>query len=121
MYNIFVVNKANHSPTNNDFYIGRGSVLGNPYTSKKLDNTKALYQCSSKEESIERYEVYLRDKIESGDIVIMNEINYMLKHLKTSDINLVCYCKPNDCHGDVIKSYLLSTQINEVMKKLIKK
>ena len=24
------------------------------------------------------------------------------------DINLVCFCKPKACHGDVIKEYILN-------------
>jgi hypothetical protein len=30
---ITVVNKYKHTPTENDVYIGRGSALGNPFTS----------------------------------------------------------------------------------------
>ena len=65
---IEVVNKNSFTPDTEfsivpikEFYIGRGSVLGNPYTSKKLEDTKALFQCDSREESINKYEEYLLD------------------------------------------------------------
>ena len=119
--NIFVVNKSNHAPTNNDFYIGRGSVLGNPYTSKPLDNTKAIYQATSREDAIHSFRGYLNDNIETNDIPITNMIDSMLEALKTSHIYLVCYCKPLDCHGDEIHDHLFSKQVAEVMKNLTKK
>ncbi len=61
MYQIFVVNK--HKPTDRDVYIGRGSVLGNIFTSKELSKTKAEVQCSSREESVQRHMDYLEQKI----------------------------------------------------------
>jgi hypothetical protein len=33
---IHLVNKKDHTPTDKDFYIGGGSVFGNPFTSKDL-------------------------------------------------------------------------------------
>ena len=54
---IQVVNKYQHTPTDADVYIGRGSSLGNPFTgSKELANTKAEFQCSCREEAIASYE-----------------------------------------------------------------
>jgi len=116
---IKVVNKNNHIPTNNDFYIGRGSVLGNPYTSKKLDNTKATFQCSSREEAIDKYNTYLRGKIRRKDKEVMSVLNEMIEALKTSDINLLCYCKPKDCHGDIIQSCILKMISQSIMDKIL--
>lgn len=64
---IVVVNKHNHIESFFDYYIGRGSVLGNPFTSKPLDKTKAQYQCNTKEESVEKYKEYLINKINNKD------------------------------------------------------
>lgn len=105
---IRVVNKSKHSPTGNDIYIGRGSILGNPYTCKELSNTKALYQCSSREESIESYKIYLLDKISEKNIEICDIMNKIYKQALIGDVNLICYCKPNDCHGDIIKEIIES-------------
>lgn len=115
---IRVVNKSKHSPTNtDDVYIGRGSVLGNPYTgSKELSQTKALYQCESREQAIEEYRHYLDKKIEEKDVEICNLLNKLyLKALK-GDLNLVCYCKPKDCHGDYIKQVIEKKIIKNKLK-----
>ena len=104
---INVVNKYKHEPSNNDVYIGRGSPLGNPFTgSKKVENTKAAFQCSSREKAIEKYENYLRLAIYENDSYICNEMNRIWKMAKTGDVNLVCFCKPKACHGDIIKKLI---------------
>ena len=104
---INVVSKYKHEPSNNDVYIGRGSPLGNPFTgSKKVENTKAAFQCSSREEAIEKYEQYLRLAIYKNDSYICNEMNRIWKMAKTGDVNLVCFCKPKACHGDIIKKLI---------------
>lgn len=104
---IIVVNKYKHTPTNSDVYVGRGSVLGNPYTSIKNRNTLAEQQCDSREESINNFEIYLNEKIKKGNNKICDELNRIYKLSKENDnIYLVCFCKPKDCHGDIIKKVI---------------
>lgn len=107
---ILVVNKHKHQSTPNDVYIGRGSILGNPFTgSKNIKQTKALYQCSSREEAVEKYREYLLEKIKNKDKAICNELNRLYKKIKDGEtIYLVCFCKPKKCHGDVVRDVLLS-------------
>lgn len=100
---ITVVNKYKHIPTENDIYIGRGSILGNPFTSIKNRTTKAKYICDSREESVNSFDQYLARKIAEKDEVICNELN---KIYKMKEVNLVCFCKPKSCHGDVIKDVI---------------
>ena len=69
-----------------DVYIGRGSILGNPFTVKQYGRKKA----------IQKYKEYLLAKINSNEIS-----KEYLRSLK--DKKLGCYCKPLDCHGDIIK------------------
>jgi hypothetical protein len=102
---ITVVNKYKHTPTENDVYIGRGSVLGNPFTSIKDRQTKAEFVCESREESIERFKEYLLEKVASKDKAVCDELNRLFK---MDTVNLVCFCKPKSCHGDEIKSLLES-------------
>ncbi|ASV43378.1 hypothetical protein [Vibrio phage JSF12] len=65
-----------------DVYIGRGSPLGNPFSSYgRLENIR-LY-----------HKQYLPAMIESGRI----SLDY-LKSLKGK--RLGCHCKPQPCHGD---------------------
>ncbi len=77
---IRLVNKHHKKPY--DIYIGRGSIWGNPYEIGK-DGTR--------EEVINKYEVYIRNKPELLNLL------YTLK-----DKTLCCYCYPLPCHGDVL-------------------
>lgn len=115
MFNINVVNKSNHAPTYRDFYVGRGSVLGNPFTSQSLGNTKAEFQAANKEDAIKKYEDYLELLINSNDNIIIKIFNEMLDMLKEGDINLVCYCAPKRCHAEIIKNKLLAIMIQKLM------
>jgi len=91
-------------------YIGRGSVLGNPYTHKQ--GTKAEYVVGSVQEAVDSYERYLFDKVANKDRDTCNEMNRLYKYYKEhGELNLICYCKwkgHEPCHGDVIKNMLES-------------
>ena len=103
---IQVVNKKNHSPTVYDYYIARPSPLGNPYTHKP--NTKfGSIIVDSREEAINNYEDWLKHKILDGDEEIINELKNLMKFYKEKgEINLVCWCKPDSCHGDILKKFM---------------
>lgn len=104
---IKVVNKSKHKPTENDFYIGRGSVLGNPYHHKDSNHPQALYKVDTAEEAIEEFEAHMYRSIANGDPRICDELNRMfIAHTVGEDVNLVCYCNPDPCHGMVIKDFL---------------
>lgn len=92
-----VVNKKTHKPTAKDVYIGRPTVLGNPYTSKELDKTKAEYQCATPEESVLKYGHWLKAQVDLGNRQIMDALLAIPR-----DANLVCWCHPNPCHGDMV-------------------
>lgn len=103
---INVVNKYKTKNLKNVFYIGRGSILGNPFTHMDLEGTKASFKCESREEAIERYEQYLNEKIYQKDTVFLKELEKIKEMSKAGEVNLVCFCKPKSCHGDVIKKTL---------------
>ena len=104
--NIEVVNMKNHTPTPYDFYIGRPSAVGNPY-SHKPDSKLAEFIVPTRDKAIESYEKYMIDKIESVDEDFVSAINEMLYiYQDFGKLNLCCWCKPKSCHGDYIKSYL---------------
>lgn len=86
-----------------EFFIGRGSVLGNPYTSKPLENTKALFSCDNKKEAIDKYKIYLIEKINENDEEICSILQQIEKASEEGIAFLICYCKPSGCHGDFIK------------------
>jgi len=108
---IKVIHKKDKDKFDNVFYVGRGSVLGNPYTSIQGRETKAEFVVDSRKESIQCFKEYLLKKIEEKDekiCVTMNEI-YTLS--LQGNVYLACYCKPKSCHGDIIKE-IVESKIN---------
>lgn len=77
-----VVNKYKHKKTDNDVYIGRGSKWGNPF----VINTDG-----TREEVIEKYKNYFMTR---------KDLQNSISELKGK--YLVCYCKPQACHGDFL-------------------
>lgn len=105
---ISVVNKKTHTPTENDFYIGRGSPLGNPFTHITTKETKADFLCETRYQAIEKYKEYIGNKIKKRDNIVCDELNKIWLAVKKNDVNLVCYCAPNSCHGNYIKNIIES-------------
>ncbi|OMD66894.1 DUF4326 domain-containing protein [Paenibacillus odorifer] len=82
-----VVNKYHKLPY--DVYIGRGSKWGNPFS--HMDNTKAQFKVSTREEAIDKYREWIMTQPQ-----LLNSLN----ELKGK--TLCCYCKPKSCHGDIL-------------------
>jgi len=102
---IIVVNKHNHIDTKYDYYIARPSILGNPYSHNK--NSLAKYYVDSRNIAIDKYKDYFYQEIEINND-FKNEINNVINFYKEKKkINLVCWCKPKKCHGDIIKEYII--------------
>ena len=76
-----------------DIYIGRGSKWGNPFSHK--EGTLAKFQVGSRKESIEKYEEWIKTQ---------PHLMESLHELK--DKTLGCWCKPQSCHGDVLKKLI---------------
>lgn len=103
---IKVIHKKDSDKYEKVFYVGRGSPLGNPYTSIKGRETKAMEVVDSREESISKFRKYLQDCIENKDKDVCDMLNQIYKSAKDGDVYLACYCKPKSCHGDVIKEFV---------------
>jgi hypothetical protein len=84
-----VVNKRTHAPTPQDVYIGRPSILGNPFVIGK-DGSRGEVIAKYARYAYERYLI---------DPAFANAINTI-----PMDANLVCWCAPEHCHGDVVKT-----------------
>ena len=82
-------------PNGNQRYIGRGSTWRNPFTHLPLSRTKAQFQVETEEESMVRYEAWLREKL-------AKDPQLRQKLLDLDGHELVCYCKPRPCHGDIL-------------------
>lgn len=72
-----------------DLYIGRGSKWGNPFSHQ--ENTKAEFIVGSREEAIDAYYDWIKTQPD-----LMNDLH----ELKGKTLG--CFCKPKECHGDVL-------------------
>lgn len=77
-----VLNIKYGSP-DNAIYIGRPSKFGNPFH---------IGEHGSRKQVIQKYELYIKSNPELLEAV--------KTELKGKD--LLCYCKPKSCHGDVL-------------------
>jgi len=78
-------------------YIGRPSVLGNPYT----------LEMYSREQSIALYREWLAIEYPKS-LAVRRQINALLQlYERGEDVVLICWCKPLPCHGDVIVEFVL--------------
>ncbi len=106
-----VVNKYKHEPTSDDVYIGRGSLFGSPYSHLPSEKENVTL-CDTREEAIDAYKKYFHDIIDSCGCKhkqFKGQLREMIVKLKLGgEINLICFCKPKACHGDVIKDYILT-------------
>jgi len=75
-------------------YIGRGTLWGNRYI---------IGRDGTREECIGKYKIGFKKMLAEDPVFVK-----MTQEL--SGYNLVCSCKPQPCHGDVIKEYLDSVQ-----------
>lgn len=86
-----ILNKHTDQYTFGDVYIGRGSKFGNPFT-HLTHLGGSLIIVDSREEAIRRYDEWIHQQPEL--------IEAAKKELKGK--NLVCYCAPLPCHGEVL-------------------
>lgn len=101
---INVVNKYKHVCGDNDYYIGRPSPLANIYSHMDLSH---CIKCETRDKAVDQYEIYLKNKIQKKDVKTLNELNKIYLFLKEKrEINLVCFCAPKRCHGEVIKKII---------------
>jgi len=102
---INIVNKKNHSVTDYDYYIARPNILGNPFSHKK--SVYADYYVESRDIAIDNYREWLKYQLSENNVEIINELKKLQDfYNRHDDINLVCWCSPKRCHGEVIKDFL---------------
>lgn len=99
-------------------YIGRGSILGNPFVMRDKshgERTRVIEQYRNNIKTILRwYEegrhndlVYIGSNNHVTVFQYMNELHRLYSELiNGKNIKLGCFCAPQECHGDVIKELL---------------
>ena len=117
MIYVYDRNVEDFSALENNYPIYRGaSILGNPYTHLPVKDTKAMFQCKTREEAIEKYSEYF-DIMYGNNIEFTKIIDEMYEKYKNGeDVFLECYCKPQPCHGDIIAKKLQEMLIKEKYK-----
>lgn len=73
-----------------DVYIGRPTIYGNPYEIGKDGN---------REDVVNKYRKYFTERIQT-------DMSFRRQVLTLRGKRLGCFCKPKECHGDVICEYL---------------
>lgn len=120
---IYVYNRnvEDFSMLENNYYIGRENILSNPYTHLPVKDTKAMFQCKTREEAIEKYDEYF-DIMYGNNIEFTKIIDEMYEKYKNGeDIYLECFCGKGKngekkCHGEVIEEKLQKRLIKEKYK-----
>jgi Domain of unknown function (DUF4326) len=89
-------------------YIGRktherqASPLGNPFWldhERRDDPVARAYV-------IHQFDYWLRMRIRAMDRHVISELERLLEIAKTGDLQLLCWCAPRECHGDIIRKQL---------------
>ena len=86
-HSMHVLNKKNGKIPVHAVYIGRPSVFGNPFVVGRDGDRK---------EVIEEYTLWLKRKIHR-DEVFFDQVRSLFGR------DLVCWCSPLPCHGDVLR------------------
>lgn len=92
---ITIVNKrVSYKIKGQAIYIGRPSILGNPFTVMDYGHGNAITV----------FRKWLWKQMQS-DTEQLRELKRLAElHKNGHDLTLVCWCKPKPCHGDVVKS-----------------
>lgn len=96
-------------------YIGRPSILGNPYTHLETD-TLAKFKVATVEEAINCYRTHFYIQLHS-DINFRNEVARLVRTYQIrGNLYLSCWCKDelkptkkdHGCHCDVVREFILT-------------
>ena len=95
-HGIMIANRRNGNVEG--VYVGRPSVLGNPYTVGK-DGTR--------KEVVDKYRHWLRQQYKK-DGEVKNLLRKLARQvIERRTLNLVCWCAPHLCHAEVIRDALV--------------
>lgn len=85
----------------NKIYIGRNS-----YVSKGsvLNNNFKIGQDGNRNEVVEKYRKWLWQEYKKKGEVYQELVRIKNKVIKGEEVELVCWCSPQKCHGDVVKN-----------------
>ena len=91
---ITIVNKHQSS---SGVYVGRPTVLGNPYTLEAYTST----------DTIARYRIWLRQQWQRHGEVHAALLQLARLYTEREQLTLLCWCAPRRCHAEVIREAVL--------------
>ena len=92
MVKVYNVKTEDHTCSKNNFYIGRGSPLGNPFGVKGKRVNYAKLTVPTREEAIEAYKLYFREMY-GKDNELTKYFDEIYEHYKNGeDVYLQCFC-----------------------------
>ena len=91
---ITIVNKHHDR---NGIYVGRPTVLGNPYTSREY----------TRPDAIARYRIWLRQQWQRHGEVYAALLQLARLYTAHEQLTLLCWCAPQRCHAEVIREAVL--------------
>jgi len=96
---VTVVRRARSNSPNVE-YVGRPSVLGNPFSLKTEDQRDVV---------CDKYDAWFKRKVRYADPDVMFELRRLYRKARDEgQLELSCYCKPKRCHADTIARFLNS-------------
>ena len=94
-----------------DFYVGRPSICGNPWSHKP--DTHALFLVASRTEAVQAFEDWLRGMNHKN--TLQEKRLKILRLLPTLHKKILgCWCAPENCHADVIARLVDEMHIKEI-------
>lgn len=78
-------------------YIGRPSIFGNRFV---------IGKDGDRSEVIQKFRRWLWDEVKTRRGSVYAELLKLAEAARCGDLTLICWCHPEPCHGDVLKSCL---------------
>lgn len=95
-----------HSPDWSKIYVGRGGKQG--IMRSPLHNPFVIDKDNNREKVVDSFRRESWRQLQSGNGALYNAIRKVASLLAVGkDLELVCHCKPLDCHGDIIRNAAL--------------
>ncbi len=76
-------------------YVGRPSALGNPFVIGRDGDRQTV---------VEKYRRWLWRQLQRGSGEVFEAIHRLAQQAKTDDLVLACWCLPEKCHAEIIRS-----------------
>lgn len=87
-------------------YVGRGSVLGNPFTVEEYGRGHAC----------QKYKEYLKNEIAKGNEAILNALEDIAQEAIKGGVDLVCFCNvpQQSCHARTIRAVIYCQMVENI-------